>query len=419
MQTDAATRIRLQAAQAITYEQYASVVDAAFVPDGRLQAFSIPSILKGLWGDLKAVGNHLKEAGEVGFEHIVQAFKEKSVFALLRGAGFSVKKLLQAIHAALKIPSNAVSAFLHEVVKDFGSIEAVKKLDVKARLAKLEDLLKRHKVIAHISGVALAGFLIWMFVHSSFVGHPANDLSLVDAILDCIKGNFDLNALFTSPAGLHALGCLAFGVATGGAGLLDYGFAHMEAALSWLGNYAGDVYNLLLALFYKGACKTHEHFNLTKALPPALHAMLLTAPATLTAKTVAVPKYIGEGGRHLSTTIQEDPHAGGSKVEVLYKSAYQFLSILDFEKLKAALMRSYPKMLPNILVRPEPGDVWAITFWPNTEEPIEANALLTPPTKRSGRNQAWFDRLPKEEQIQYKTRVPQTKFVHTQTLTQP
>ena len=418
MQIEASLRLQ---ASAVTYEQYAQTVEAAFLPADQLQAFSIPSILKGLWGDLKAIATHLKEAGDVGYEHLAKAFKEKSVFALLKGVGFSLKKLLHAIHAAIKIPSKVFGAFLQEIVKDFGSLEAIKKLDVKVRLAKLGDILKRHKAIAHISGLALAGFLIWMFIHSSFTGHPANDLSLVDAVVDCIKGNFDLNDLFTSPQGLHALGCLAFGLATGGAGLAGYGFEHVEAALSWLGKYSGDVFNLMLALFYTGAVKVHDHFQFKQG--EGVPKGILSSPTPVQAKTLEVPKFMGEGGRHISTMIQEEPHAGGFKVEVLYRSAYPFLNMQDLEKLKAALLKAYPKMLHNILVRPEPGNVWAITFWPNAgEETLEATAatlVVKHPVERSGRNQDWFNRLGKEEQQAYLTRVPQTKFVHTQLLTQP
>jgi hypothetical protein len=272
---EAGERLLLQAASGITYEQYAQVITAAFNPS--ITAFSVPSILKGLWGDLKAIGTHLKESGDVAWEHIVAAFKEKSIFTLLKGVGFSLKKLLQAIHAAMKIPSNAFHAFIQEVVKDFGSLEAVKKLDIKTRLAKLEALLKKHPAIARVSGIALAGFLIWMFIHASFLGHPANDLGLVDAVLDCIHGNFDLVEMFTSPAGLHAIGCLAFGLATGGASLFDYGFSNAEHLLSWMGDSAGGVYGLLLALFYKGAKKVHEHFEF-KHLPKELKANALVVP---------------------------------------------------------------------------------------------------------------------------------------------
>lgn len=272
---EAGERLLLAASADVTYEQYSQVISAAFNP--AITAFSVPSIFKGLWVDLKKIATHLKESAEVAWEHIVAAFKEKSIFALLKGVGFSLKKLLQAIHAAMKIPSNAFSAFLQEVVKDFGSLEAIKKLDIKLRIKQVETLLKKHPAIAHVSGIALAGFLIWMFIHASFLDHPANDLSLVDAVVNCIKGDFDMVEMFTSPAGLHALGCLAFGLATGGSSLFDYGFSNAEHLLTWLGDSAGGVYGLLIALFYKGATKVHEHFEF-KHMPPELKATALVVP---------------------------------------------------------------------------------------------------------------------------------------------
>lgn len=84
------------------------------------------------------------------------------------------------------------------------------------------------------------------------------------------------------------------------------------------------------------------------------------------AKVHNVPKYLGENGRHVSTKTVEDSPTVGPKVEATYKSVYPFISVIDIEKFKAQLKTTYPHVLPNILITPEKGNIWIITFWPNT-----------------------------------------------------
>ena len=103
MKIEAVTRLQSDAIRNITYEQYAQVV--ASLDPNYVAAFELPNFLKGLWTDLKEVGTLLKESAEVGWEHIIKAFKEKSVFTLMKGVGFSVAKLLKAVKAAAAIYS--------------------------------------------------------------------------------------------------------------------------------------------------------------------------------------------------------------------------------------------------------------------------------------------------------------------------
>jgi len=271
MKLAAKNRLELSSTQNITYEEYARVV--ASINPAYVVAFDfkVPSALKGLWNDLKDIGNLLKESGEVGWEHIVQAFKEKSVFTLLKGVGFSLAKLLKAVKAAAGLPGNALFRALQDLTELIGSSKAFKALKVSERLELLDKVLKKHPVLTKLTGLALAGLLIWMWLHASFTGHVDRDLDLVDAVVDCIRGNFDLKELFTSPDGINSLACLLFGIATGGAGLTSYGFGKVESALSWLGDNSGTVFNLALALFYAGAKKARLHFEL-KQLPKELHS---------------------------------------------------------------------------------------------------------------------------------------------------
>jgi len=264
MKLEATTRLQLDAASAITYEDYAQVV-ASLAP-GYVVAFTFPSVLRGLKDDLQHVADMLRETANVGLDAVLKAFKEKSVFTLLKGVGFSLIKLLKAVKLASSVFSNALYHALEDLREMVGNSAAFKSLRIPERLEVLDRLLKKYPVIAKLSGIVVAGLLMWMWLHASFLGHDQRDLDLVDSVIACVRGNFDLKELFTSPAGVHGLACLAFGLATGGAGITAYGFDKVSTALTWV---SGDVYNLLLALFYAAA--KHIHMSVG-ALPSQLRA---------------------------------------------------------------------------------------------------------------------------------------------------
>ncbi len=271
MKINACLRLKEQAVADIDYVTYVQVVSSLNPSYVVAFGFKVPSALKGLWDDLKEIGGLLKESADVGWEHIVEVFKEKSVFTLLKGVGFSVMKLLKAVKAAASLMSNALYRSLQDAAELLGSSKLFQSMKVAERLDALDTLLKKHPVLAHLSGTVLAGLLIWMWLNSSFLGHVDRDLDLVDIVVACIKGDFDLKELFASPDGVHALACLLFGIATGGAGITYYGYNKIEKMLSWLGSNSGTVYNLLLAMFYAAAKKLKLHIEFAK-LPKELHS---------------------------------------------------------------------------------------------------------------------------------------------------
>lgn len=264
----------------ISYATYCQVI--ASLDPNRVVAFDfkIPTFLKGLWSDLKSIGELLKESAGIGWDAIVAAFKEKSIFALLKGVGFSLGKLLKAVHQASSILSNAIFNALKDLKEVFGSLEAIKKLKVKERLAKLDALTKKHPVLAKLTGVAVAGFLVWMFIHAAFTGHAVRDLELVHAIIDCLKGSYDLVDLFTSDNGLYALSVLLLGLSgVGIPALTGSAVSSISQGLAFLGSNADAVSGLLLALFYAAAKTLKLKINFSKA-PKALSAKRIIADAS-------------------------------------------------------------------------------------------------------------------------------------------
>lgn len=262
MKIEAATRLRQHSIDAVTYEQYSQVI--ASLDSRNLVAFnfSMPAVLKGLKEDIGELVDHMKSIG-VGIETVVEAFKEKSIFKLLKGVGFSLWKLLHAVKSVISLPGAALFHALEDLADAFGNSKLLLSMKPAERLAKFQEILKIHPILAKVSGVVVAGLLIWMFLNQSYSGHIDKDLDLVDDIVTALKGDFDLVKLFASADGVYSIAVLLFGLATGGMGITAYGFAHVQKLMKFLNE---GHYSLLLALFYTAAKKLHLHVD--NALAP-------------------------------------------------------------------------------------------------------------------------------------------------------
>jgi hypothetical protein len=257
MKLEAHTRLRQAEIDAITYDLYSKVI--ASLDTSTVVAFGIPlpHVLKGLKGDIEKVAAHLKDMG-VGITDIIKAFQERSVFKLLKGIGFSLVSLLKAVKSVVGLPGQSLFHAMGDLAEAFKDSKFMMALKPKERLAKLEALLKKHPVLAKISGTVIAGLLLLMYIKSSFTGNVDRDLELVDAVLRALHGNFSLVDMFASQDGLYAMAVLLFGVATGGTSLVDYGASALMEIAKFVDSNA---YSLLLALFYTAAKKLKKHYD--------------------------------------------------------------------------------------------------------------------------------------------------------------
>jgi len=252
----------------VDYETYAKVV--ASLDPQRVVAFDfpLPSFLKKLKSDLQEVGQLLKDTAKVGWSEVVKAFQDKSVFHLLKAVGFSVVKLAKAVQAAAALPINTIFNALEDLASTFGSAEALKKMQVKERIAKLDAGIHRHPILAKLTGVAVAGLLVFMFFRASASGDVKRDFDIADAIVDSLKGHFDLAELLASKDGVRDIALLLFGVASGGLGITAYGIPKAAAFFKFLGSHGETAINILVALFYSAA----KRVGLKVSMPEQLHA---------------------------------------------------------------------------------------------------------------------------------------------------
>lgn len=245
--------IRLAATDpAIGYAAYCRMV--ASLDKSKVTAFSfnMPGLLRKLWGEIKQLASYLKEAKDIAIDAVIKAFKQRSVFVLLKGLGFSLVKLTKAVAAALRLPSAALFAALDALAEAFGNTKLMKAMDVRARLEKLEAVIRRHPILSKLTGLAIAGLIFVIYIKAPFIGDIEFDFDLVESMITAIRGNYNLAEFFTSPDAIHTIAVLLFGGLTGGASLLDYGAGAITKVLRFLGSQSENVSLILMALFYAG-----------------------------------------------------------------------------------------------------------------------------------------------------------------------
>lgn len=229
--------ITLASAEDVNYSVYCQVLDQMCLPVGQVVAFdfSLPTGLLRAFGDLKQLLTDIANDFKVGFNEVVKAFKQRDVFALLKGVGFNVKALWKAIHEFTALVPKGLFTVFDKLVKS-GALEGLKKGTM-----KIDAILHAHPLLTKLAGVALGGLLLWIWMSMAFTGNPQFDFD-VSVIISAFKGQFDLTDLFLSPDGLTMLTLLGAGLFTG-------------LGVAWL---ASNIANLLIAFVFTGARKAND-----------------------------------------------------------------------------------------------------------------------------------------------------------------
>lgn len=216
----------------VTYEEYCAALASI---SGQEVAFSLPGVLM-KW--VEEAQNLFKEiADEIGASlmDVVSLFRQKDTFALLKACGFSLAKILKAIAKLPSLITKGLLVVMGEIAQS-GVIEKIRNGTM-----KVDELLHKYPVLRYLSGIAIAGLLIYMWLNMSFIGDFHYDFNMSD-ILEALKGNFSLHDLFLSDSGLALLALFALGTFTG-------------IGVAWLGSSA---LNVLVAMLYTAAVRAHK-----------------------------------------------------------------------------------------------------------------------------------------------------------------
>lgn len=229
--------------EAITYDDYCLVLDnlaeGRNLSEGVLSkvaggigaaASKIASGVAAVFGPLKDELVKIATMAKAGLAEIVQAMKNPTIFSLLQAVRFNLSLLVKAIGEMGRIYREGLGRIFQELAKN----RLIQQ--VRAGTLKIDQILNRYPLLKKISGPAIAGLLLYIWLNMSFIGNAEYDLNLSSMLL-ALSGKFSITDLFVSPEGLMMLTLFATG------GIIS---------APWLG---ASTANLLLALLYTGLKK--------------------------------------------------------------------------------------------------------------------------------------------------------------------
>jgi len=230
-----ASRHRTLASQ-IQYAHWTALLDNINEPN-KVHALDIWKSIKTGVDQINDFFQHIKSmvsevAKETGLEisAIVEAFKTRPMFALLKAIKFTVASLVKPIKAFATLYKEGILTLfskLHET-------RAFQKLHSGA--LKLDEFLEEYPILRRLAGPAVAGLLIWAFLAGNFTAHPDLDMDFAALIKAALHGHWSAAELFTSPQGLLAISLVVAGLAT------------PWPSPSWLA--VSIPYNLMIAVCY-------------------------------------------------------------------------------------------------------------------------------------------------------------------------
>jgi len=161
----------------------------------------------------------------IGIDSVVAGFRNRNMYAILKGFGFSIKSMLGALSKVSELWRNGLFAVFHEIA----NTGMMKKIQSGA--AKADEILKKYPILKKLSGVLIAALLVYIWMNMTFIGDLDYDFNF-EAVFNALMGNFSIEQLFTGASGIMLLTLFATG---------------SIASVPWLGSLP---YNLLLALVY-------------------------------------------------------------------------------------------------------------------------------------------------------------------------
>lgn len=239
--------VTFEDSQLVTYEIYCGAIDLVF--EERLnESYFYSSLDESLLGNIRKLNisrglikvfNELKyniqkvaKDFKMNLAQMIQAFKNREVFDMLKAFGFNFKLIFRAIGAF----TNALRGGLLEVFKEMARTKTFQK--IRRGAIKIDEVLDKYPILRRVTGIVVAGLLLYIWLNMTFIGDLDYDFNFSDTVA-ALHGSFSIANIFTSPEGLMLITLFGTGAAFG-------------LSVPWLGK---SLYNLTLAVIYTGYAK--------------------------------------------------------------------------------------------------------------------------------------------------------------------
>ena len=219
----------------VTHEIYCEALDRVFddtLTEGLFDVLKKTSIATGLVNVFRNLRMGLEKISrdfKLNLADLIEAFKQKDVFNMLKAFGFNIKLVFRALMEF----SKAVRGGLLEVFREMHKHKIFQQL--RRGTMKIDEVLKKYPKLSKVTGIVVAGLLLFIWLNMTFIGDLDYDFNFTD-LVNALKGSFSITDLFMSPEGLMLMTLFGTGAAFG-------------LSVPWLGK---SLYNLVLAITYTG-----------------------------------------------------------------------------------------------------------------------------------------------------------------------
>lgn len=218
--------------ETVTYEDYCYALDNEIT-----ERVSASVVLSDLKAHLMSIADDFK----MSYLELANALKEKSVFALLKAFGFSLKKMAAATYKGI----TSLNQILMSVVTQMADTGDLAKLQRGSMTA--DEFVAKYPAMKRITGPMVAAFLIYQWLNMSFSGDFKQDFDIT-AVLEALRGNYTFEDVLASPLGFKSMVQLMTGLSIG----ITFPWGMLLPA------------NLALALLYTVALRTRNRRLMVK-----------------------------------------------------------------------------------------------------------------------------------------------------------
>ena len=153
------------------------------------------------------LAKNIAEKFKIKFNDIIKIFKIKEVFTFIKQLGFSLSKLVQLVKTGYK-KYLEIHDIIAKYVEDLGIVKWTED-----KLKDLDEFLINHPKIKRISGLIVAGILIYIWWNMSFAGDIQGDFDQ-SQLFAALSGTYTLSDIFAGKDGIKMLLLFSTGVLT-------------------------------------------------------------------------------------------------------------------------------------------------------------------------------------------------------------
>lgn len=213
--------------ESISYEEYCGVLDSVADNTINEDLYYLSGKLASLYHKAKEDFEQIRRMTGMAISSIVLAFKQPTIFGVWRAFKYSFAAIFSAVFEFAELIRHG----LFDVIEDISNTGGFKKLEQGA--LKVDELIQQYPILAKLTGVVLAGMMLYMWLNMTFIGNFKYDMNL-QQIGKALAGSYTFGQFITTKEGKSML--VLFGTGS-------------LVSFPWLGI---TLLNLIIALLYTG-----------------------------------------------------------------------------------------------------------------------------------------------------------------------